>query len=364
MNKHLKRLLLFLTTLFFIFISLFLCEQLLKSKKTFNNGEQSIFNLNKDKIFRIDNRLIFTINDDKNYRNPLKVKDSTKTNIAFVGDSVTWGVGVAPNYTYPISFEKIFNQNTSGKKVLVNNFAIPAYNLDQEYLLIKEKILPYYQPDIIVWNLNINDFWESNYSCLFAPQGHQWIRISARKNIYYWYGAIKTYFPKFITDSSTFNFIWQSFTNKLMPTNTNGNSFTFTCSTIMVDSQSRKIMIDKLNYFIKDLQNEFQKRGTKLIITLVPFQQFLDQEIPAQEIAPEYSLITQYLDNNKTKLSSINFNDSLPVPKNNLNPAIEYFLDSSIDKAPWGWRHPNQKTYEIMALSLKDYINKHSILTP
>jgi lysophospholipase L1-like esterase len=293
------------------------------------------------------------------YRDPLIRKNPTKTNIAFVGDSVTWGFGTTnEKTTYPNTFEDIYNHSSS-KQILVNNFGTPGYNFDQEYLLIKEKILPEYQPDVIVWNLNVNDIWESNYSCLFTFKDNQWTQISARKNIHYWYGIIKTYFPKIIVDSRLFDFLWQQ-VNKKLTNYYGGGNYTFGCSTANFTLSVKQQIINKLDFFITDLNNEFQKRNIKLIVTIVPYQELLDSDLSYSQINPDYFALENYLSANNS-VNFLDFNQSVPKTKNNINPADEYFLDGSNDTAQKGWRHPNQKMYDLMAKALVEYLKQNQL---
>jgi lysophospholipase L1-like esterase len=361
MNLITKKILLFLLIIISLITVLLLCEFYLNQTHFIPNPTVIDFtNLKKNNSFKINSRLIYTYSNDNEYRNSLKPNDPNKKNIAFVGDSVTWSYGASDSATYPLIFEKLYNQSHPNKNVLVNNFGIPGYNFDQEYLLIKEKILPSYHPDIIIWNLNVNDLWESNYSCLFTPKDHQWIHISARQNIYYWYGLIKTYFPAFITRTKLFNFIWTQFTKKIAQ-NTNGAvNFTFGCSSKIYTDQTRKLMLSKLNYFINDLKYEAKKRDIQLIITIVPYQQYFNNQVDIDQISPDYFSLEKYL-YSENSLNFIDFNKNIPQPKDNLNPANEYFLNNSQDTSEFGWRHPNQKMYDLMATNLENYVQKNHL---
>ncbi|HBP51365.1 MAG: hypothetical protein US68_C0012G0039 [Candidatus Shapirobacteria bacterium GW2011_GWE1_38_10] len=358
MSNTIKKISLFLISVFSIILSLYLCEIYLKYIDIQTNNVYSDFMVfEANNIYKIDSHLIYTVSNDKNYRNPTKPKDPTKTNIAFVGDSVTWSFGSKDdNTSYPKSFENISNKSV-GNKIIVNNFGIPGYNFDQEYLLIKEKILPEYQPDFVIWNLNVNDVIGSNYSCLFTLKDNQWIRISARRNLYYWYGALKTFRSPLFTTSKLVSYFWYQINSFISPLIVKHNQ-TFGCSSLDFNQPVQEQIISKLDYFIKDLNTEFKKNDIKLIITLVPYQQSLDNQGTVDQIAPEYFILKKYLNFNNS-INFIDYNELLPKTK--LNPANEYFLDSSEDIGERGWRHPNQKTYDLMAIILKNYVQKNKL---
>jgi hypothetical protein len=358
MSNTTKRISLFFISIFSIILSLYLCEIYLRFSNTQTNSVFSDFMLfEANNIYKIDSHLIYTVDNDKNYISPIKPKDTAKTNIAFVGDSVTWSFGAKNNNTtYPKTFEGLYN-SFSTKDTLVNNFGVPGYNFDQEYLLIKEKILPEYQPNIVVWNLNVNDVIGSNYSCLFILKNNQWTRISARRNLYYWYGAFKTFRSPLFATSKVFSYFWYQINNFISPLIVKHNQ-TFGCTSHDFNQSTQEQIVSKLDYFIKDLSEELQKKDIKLIITLVPYQQSLDNQETVNQIASEYFILKKYLDTNSS-INFIDFNESLPKTK--LNPADEYFLDSSADVGQRGWRHPNQKMYDLMALTLKNYVKENKL---
>ena len=69
--------------------------------------------------------------------------------IAFVGDSVTYGLGVSDAEAFPRIVETRLRA-AGAKPVEVLNFAAPAYNSFQEYTLLATKVLDY-EPDLVVW---------------------------------------------------------------------------------------------------------------------------------------------------------------------------------------------------------------------
>lgn len=93
--------------------------------------------------------------DFKNHLNTDKKKDTFR--IIVVGDSFTFGNGVEKNETYSYFLEQKLNQNDgSGLKYEVLNFAMLGYDLTQINSLVQEQI-PYFNPDLVIYGYSIND---------------------------------------------------------------------------------------------------------------------------------------------------------------------------------------------------------------
>ena len=82
--------------------------------------------------------------------------------VAFVGDSVTLGFGVAAEETFVRRFEVEANRGRAGPRVEALNFAVDGYNAVQIAELVRSKVLAF-SPDHVVYTLCWNDFdfWES-----------------------------------------------------------------------------------------------------------------------------------------------------------------------------------------------------------
>jgi lysophospholipase L1-like esterase len=88
---------------------------------------------------------------DKKYRR----RKANKSRIIFVGDSITYGWGVALEETYHKQLERVLSER--GFDVDVMGMGIPGYNTIQEYYLIKETVLDF-KPDILILQIAPNDF--------------------------------------------------------------------------------------------------------------------------------------------------------------------------------------------------------------
>lgn len=351
-------------TIFSILITLWICNFILKLTKYQQKFSFYDFATNgKNDTYTFDKDLIYRFKSDQNYRNykALPKENDYTQNIAFVGDSVTWGYGATDNATYPLTFEKIINQNHPQNKFSVYNFGVPGYGLDQEYLLIKTKIIPELKPKIIVWNINENDIRDNNYMCLFNGQKQSWQKIPATHNIAYWYSWSGSNLPSIITSSNLFNYFWQSLF-QVLTQSTNESLYTFGCSHPFSSQKYDQQNFERLLYSVQELKKELATTDTKLIITLVPYQKYFDNRYTLKDLNPDYFFIRNILTN--SDINFLDFNENLLNQfKNTSNPnknnfSQDYFLDSTIDRNPDGLRHPNQKTYNLMASTLYDYFLK------
>jgi hypothetical protein len=77
--------------------------------------------------------------------------------IAFVGNSVTFGVGVPTGKTYPEILEKSLNHRQHHYRVAVFNFAVSSYSVKEMTATLKYRV-PEVTPDLVVMGLIIDDF--------------------------------------------------------------------------------------------------------------------------------------------------------------------------------------------------------------
>lgn len=76
--------------------------------------------------------------------------------IAIVGDSFTFGLGVNDNETFP----EVLNGTAKGKNNYFN-FSIPGFSTDQQYLLIKNRVMNFSPDMLILVTYMGNDFFDN-----------------------------------------------------------------------------------------------------------------------------------------------------------------------------------------------------------
>jgi len=77
--------------------------------------------------------------------------------IAFIGDSLTFGQGVARGDTFAYKTGRMLQREFPGAWVEAINFGHPGFNVTQNLLRLKNEVLRF-NPDIVVYGYCINDF--------------------------------------------------------------------------------------------------------------------------------------------------------------------------------------------------------------
>lgn len=98
------------------------------------------------------------ISNDKSLREDHQIpfeKPAGQTRILFLGDSCTFGYGVAHDEAFPHVVESML-RGKSGKEVECINAGVPGYTLFQGYRFLDTEGL-HYEPDLVVLNFGWND---------------------------------------------------------------------------------------------------------------------------------------------------------------------------------------------------------------
>ena len=85
-------------------------------------------------------------------------KSPNEYRIAFIGDSVTFGVGVATKDTYAEVVQANLNRLQDRYRVKVFNFAESSYSVKEMVATLKYRV-PEVSPDLVVMGIIINDFY-------------------------------------------------------------------------------------------------------------------------------------------------------------------------------------------------------------
>jgi lysophospholipase L1-like esterase len=84
-------------------------------------------------------------------------KQANEYRIAFVGNSVTFGVGVPKAQTYPEIVEKTLNDLQHHCHVTVFNFGVSSYSVKEMVAILKYRVSEV-NPDLVILGLVIDDF--------------------------------------------------------------------------------------------------------------------------------------------------------------------------------------------------------------
>lgn len=329
----------------------------------------NFYSLDTSRIYKINPSKIIGYldyaSDEFGFRyNPDHPKNNIgRLTIIAVGDSFTFGHPVSSTESYPFHLEKLLKKVYPS--VIVHNAGVPGYGLDQEYLYLRDEIIPKYRPNLIIWNLNHNDLGDSNYTCLFRKKNdNQYEQISGVWNTlyfkyYYLFQAIKR-LPKWLQRAKLIAVLMSQIPER----------YTIGCTAN--NWYNRNDFEDKATYFFQNINNQITSYGGNLILNIVLDQQAFEQspEFPDWASQQKYlhddthAFISAANHSNTTIVNSNTLYLDLPSQKDNvLGVSTEtgtsdlFMANESFDI---GWRHLNEKGYSLMAklvgLKIMEYL--------
>jgi hypothetical protein len=191
------------------------------------------------------------------------------TTMIMIGDSFTYGHMLKPDDAYPAQIEKLFNEN--GNNMTVFNAGISGYGTDQEYVYIIDELIPKFSPDLIVWNININDIGDSDEECLFKKTYFGFVKFPGWLNSLYMEGFTKLKINNLILKTKTFQLIYNLIKKRRV---------TIGCSRPADTPINTLINIysDKVKYFVSNLHEKYPNQ--KIIFVLVPFRDYFQSDNP------------------------------------------------------------------------------------
>jgi lysophospholipase L1-like esterase len=120
--------------------------------------------------------------DARGFRNPDRPRSQPARRVVFLGDSVTFGLGVDDERVYPRRIEERWQRERPGEPPLeALNLAMFAYSPVHERAVLEAHGLAF-RPELIVLQLYMNDFTESQWSPESELQVGVWLRLQALKN--------------------------------------------------------------------------------------------------------------------------------------------------------------------------------------
>ncbi len=102
------------------------------------------------------------------------------TRVACVGDSHTFGYGVADDEPWPAVVARIFERQLGAGLVEVINAGVDAYDAEQEALWLERSVLDW-QPDVVVWQYFLNDVAMRGMPLKKSQMPGLWLRLTQPK---------------------------------------------------------------------------------------------------------------------------------------------------------------------------------------
>ncbi|HOZ29344.1 MAG TPA: hypothetical protein PLL66_00335 [Bacteroidales bacterium] len=220
--------------------------------------------------------LYFKLTECKGYRNEdgLKIfrsknKPDNTFRIIIAGGSVVYGLD--PENTISANFEKILRDSFPDRNIEVLNAGVPAYVIEQEFILI-QLVLQYYEPDMIISIDGYNDLISTEinrfYPCPDVLPPHNWRDfriISKNENSRSLSGRFLGMFPNI---SRLFDFFYRN-------THHNRNSYSSL-------ADNKEIIALTYSQRVKDIEAFCRAKGIKYYHFLQPLQ-FVDNPLNERE---------------------------------------------------------------------------------
>ena len=243
--------------------------------------------------------------------------------VAIIGDSITFGQGVAQEKTFPAVLENLLNQSGKKTEYRVWNLGVPGYNTQQEFEVFNSFVLPQ-NPGWIFLAYVINDVEPVNMDALKLISGEK------PENPKSW---LSTQLERSLTIQVVRNRLGRVI--KLFKPDYRFSSYVDDALNQYEGSNSSWSAVSKM---IEAMNNMAQKNDIKFTVVMIP--SIMDfNNYPFQRINQKMELLC--------KEKGIDFLDLLPYFKN-LDP--QKLVVSIIDA------HPNSLAHKIIAGALAERV--------
>lgn len=207
--------------------------------------------------------------------NPLSEdRSQNRDSIVAIGDSFTYGHGVKSADSFPMQLQHLLM--SADKPFIVHNAGVPGYGPDQEYIYIRDDLIPKYKPKLILWTFNFNDLNDANEACLFVKNDNGYVQIPAWRNTLYLRGTILKLIPPPFRAFRLPHYVASS-PNVIF----GGEKFSIGCTSDQKDTLDASI--NKIQYFLGEIQKLGQQTNTKIIVIMIPFREYFMRDVANEE---------------------------------------------------------------------------------
>lgn len=278
---------------------------------------------------------------------PSSQSASASASVVFLGDSFTWGEGLEASESYPAQISLMSSQ--SARTVRYVNAGIPGTSTDQQIVWLRKHILPQFHPDIVVWNINVNDLGvtgDNNQYCLFRVHKGKLQQVPGYLNSTFLKWTVFQRLPPALTSSKTVELLFNAIPER----------YTFGCSVRPdhsghADRQVRQ-KTRLLAQHINELAHEY---NFKLITVLVDSQPAYEDPVPDWYAATVDTYLSDLAELQPIPLAK-EIRHALAPPADSPvlgsgTPSAELhrtlFLEDPV--APYGAKHMNRTGNELFA---------------
>lgn len=273
----------------------------------------------------------------------------TQETLVLLGDSFTWGHGVASEKTYANVLQKKLLKK--GVNIKVINAGVPGYGTDQELEYLSQFILTTNKPSIVVLNMNLNDVLDNNEACLYSKEQNSLLRHSGFLNTTFLLAHVHRVVPSVIKSESTYNQLIHIIPNRK----------TFGCSSSKTLSDSYHYQ--KITLLLEEFKKLSRQHGFKFVVTIVPNQNDFDENM--QDPLYQESFSKMYQAVSEAKISPFAVRDEIKLYSDTILGVSSESLSTSLfitnDPFPFGQQHLNELGNELFASSVFNYLTTNVI---
>lgn len=178
--------------------------------------------------------------------NGLPPSEIGRVKICFAGDSNVFGHGVAGDQTVPYYLQGFLRG--AGYDVAVINAGVVGYSPGQEYIALKDMIIPLYNPALVLWGVHFNDTLDMRWRSLHYLRDNELVRIPGWSNGIYLQGLAQKATPGFLRNSRLLNYLI--------------SCFEYVDPVYWLERPSNTTSADKIRLMVEDVE----KRGTPVLV--------------------------------------------------------------------------------------------------
>lgn len=261
-------------------------------------------------------------------------KDDKFYKLLFLGDSITFGVGVEVDATFVRLVEKLLNSSKdfADKRSKTINAGVAGAGTIHEISLLRDIGIRYH-PDIVVLNFFLNDI------ILISPEDVQEVKDSWER--VYFKHKIPVSLKNFLARSELFNLLKTGYRNlfiKMGFIDVPRTDWGFWGSSL------KDGYYDKFREYIKEIKELGDKEGFKLVIVCFPNYFQVEAKFPDNIPQQRLSAIAQAED--------VPFLDLLPVLKDK-RKATTLYLD---------WAHLSPEGHQFVAEKMYQFLRDREVI--
>lgn len=284
-----------------------------------------------------------------------EVNSDDSIKIVVLGDSIVWG-NTEYKETYPYLTNKLIKEKTN-LSAIVLNAGVSGYGTDQQYQFLTKRILSKILPQVIVWNINLNDIQDNIGRPLFDLRDNQLYPIEGWKNGIFIQGLMSKYIYKTPLKKTLL-------VNLLLNKIENVNMYQLSFS----KDEQKSWSLSKMALLFEKIKILAKEENIKLVFVISPSQRYVEKLNGWEQEKENFELIKQaigsnvpIIDANKAFLDSQNYISELATQSSQVlvqnveEPALFLHEAEMFEKGNW---HPNGLGNLIMAnIVQKEIVN-------